>query len=100
MVGCGGGGAAVGLARLPDIDVSDQRRDPGDHGSVLEAALPPENEGPAPPSDAPNGVGELAVLPRDVGQAGDGCLPADGGVGPVVVVVVDPCWQSVPAGSF
>ena len=31
--------------------------------------------------------------PGQVGQAGDGCGLADGGVGPVVVVLVEPCWQ-------
>ncbi len=28
-------------------------------------------------------LGDLAVLPREVGQPGDGWLAADGGVGPV-----------------
>jgi len=32
----------------------------------------------------------LAVVPGEVGQAGDGGLVPDGGVGPVVVVVVQP----------
>jgi hypothetical protein len=40
----------------------------------------------------------LDVLTGEVGQAVDrGCL-ADRGVGPVVVVLVDPSWQCFPAG--
>ena len=40
----------------------------------------------------------LAVMPSQVGQPGDGCGLADRGVGPVVVVLVDPCWQGGSAG--
>ena len=42
----------------------------------------------------------LGVLPGDVGAAGDRGQVADCGVGPVVVVVVQPCWQGCSAGAF
>ena len=42
----------------------------------------------------------LGVLPREVGQAGDGWLVPDGGVGPVVIVLVEPCWQGVAASAL
>ena len=35
----------------------------------------------------------VGVVSGEVGQASDGWLAGDGGVGPVVVVVVEPCWQ-------
>ena len=40
----------------------------------------------------------LGVLTGEVGQAVMGADPSDRGVGPVVVVVVEPCWQSCSAG--
>lgn len=40
----------------------------------------------------------LAVLPRQVDQPRDGRDLADRGVEPVVVVVVQPSWQSLPTG--
>jgi hypothetical protein len=44
--------------------------------------------------------GALAVLSSQVVQAGDGGGASDGGVGSVVVVVVEPCWQGCAAGGF
>jgi hypothetical protein len=40
----------------------------------------------------------LGVMPSQVVQLGDGWGLADGSVGPVVVVRVEPCWQSRSAG--
>ena len=40
----------------------------------------------------------LVVLTSEVGQAADRRVVPDGGVGPMVVVVVDPCWQSLASG--
>ncbi len=40
----------------------------------------------------------LAVLPGEVGQAGDGWAVADRGVGPVMVVLVQPGRQGLSAG--
>jgi arsenical-resistance protein len=42
----------------------------------------------------------LAVLPRDVGQPGDGWFAAGGGVGPVVIVEVEPGWEGFAACVF
>lgn len=41
---------------------------------------------------------ELAVLPRQVGQSADGWVAADRGVGPVVIVGVQPGRECVTAG--
>ena len=40
----------------------------------------------------------LGVMPSQVVQPGDGCGLPDCRVGPVVVVLVDPCWQSGEPG--
>ena len=42
----------------------------------------------------------LGVSPREVGEPADGWLAPDGAVGSVVIVFVDPCWESVSAGRF
>ena len=39
-------------------------------------------------------------MPSQVVQSGDGWNLPDGRVGAVVVVVVEPCWQSSTAGGF
>lgn len=43
---------------------------------------------------------DLAVLPRDVGQPRDGWFAAGCGVGPVVLVVMQPGGQGLPSGCF
>ena len=40
------------------------------------------------------------MMPSQVVQPGDGCGLSDRRVGPVVVVMVDPCWQSRESGGF
>ena len=42
----------------------------------------------------------LDVLTGQVGQAGDGWVASDGGVGPVVVVLVEPSGKGLAAGGF
>ena len=42
----------------------------------------------------------LGVLTRQVGQARDGGLVPAGSVGSVVVVLVQPCWQSLSPLGF
>src|SRR3954447_1618115 len=39
-------------------------------------------------------------MPSQVVQPGDGWALSDGGVGPVVVVLVYPCWQSGEPGRL
>jgi len=57
---------------------------------------------PDDPSDpgeiTPRMLDALAVLPRQVGQSADGYGAADSGVGPVVIVFMEPSRQGVPAG--
>ena len=57
---------------------------------LVDAAddAPPRCE-PGPPDRS-----ALVVLTGQVGQSGDRWLVPAGGVGAVVVVLVDPCWQS------
>ena len=43
-----------------------------------------------------SGLG-LGVLPRQVGDSAEGWFGSDGGVGPVVIVVMQPSRESVPA---
>ena len=50
--------------------------------------------------DASQLITDLAVLPRDVGQAGDGWFAAGGGVGSVVIVEVEPGGECFSTGVF
>ena len=67
-------------------------------GAPQPDGRPPEPRRGRPPRGRPTPTPPLGVLPRQVGQAGDRVGVADRGVGPVMVVLVQPAGQGLAAG--
>ena len=87
----------TGLRQVRDELVDDVQ--PGEGAPAARDRRAAGRAGRADPrSGAARGPGALGVLPGEVGQAGDGRDLADRGVGPVVVVLVDPGREGLSAG--